>query len=333
MRLPWGDLREIESKFLYDREFVILGSLSFEQRCCAVPILLNKPNCLGIELLEIKDPADAFPDNSSVIDQKRQRNKSRLKKEGVKFSSPVPQLLSSEDQLIDMLQKFKSNLPATSTAILDITSLPKRYFCFFLKRMLRQDIFSNVIVTYTEPGLGGYATGHLAEDPMTCEHLPGYSAPLPPKGSTLVVSVGFESLSIKPLLEIYSGEKKETKIILAFPPNGENAKRQWNTLRQMVVDVQEIRDNLEVVAAWDTEQVYRTLERWSKDSYGLTLAPFGPKAHSLGMALFAIKYDAGLYYTQPKSYNPDYSSGEGRAWAYVVKWDAVPCYERYAMYT
>jgi hypothetical protein len=88
------------------------------------------------------------------------------------------------------------------------------------------------------------------------------------------------------------------------------------------------RDNLEVISAWDTEQVYRTLELWEQDTEGLALAPFGPKPHSLGMALFAIRHDSGLYYTQPKSYNPNYSKGQGDSWAYVVKWDGVPCFDR-----
>ncbi|HVM62830.1 MAG TPA: hypothetical protein VMV72_18360 [Verrucomicrobiae bacterium] len=79
---------------------------------------------------------------------------------------------------------------------------------------------------------------------------------------------------------------------------------------------------------WDTEYVFNRLQVWEDNSEGLTLAPFGPKPHTLAMALFAIHRDAGMYYTQPKSYNPNYSSGFGRTWAYVVKWDGVCCYER-----
>lgn len=88
-------------------------------------------------------------------------------------------------------------------------------------------------------------------------------------------------------------------------------------------------DNIAVVPVWDFEQVYLKLQRWDQDAdNGLTLAPFGPKPHTLGMALFAIENDCGLYYTQPKSYNPDYSLSQGESWAYVVKWDDVPCFDR-----
>lgn len=199
-----------------------------------------------------------------------------------------------------------------------------------MKRMVLRESFRNVIVTYSQAGLNGYTPTHLAEDPMTCDHLPGYAAPLPPKGDTLVISVGFESLSIRWLVDIYQDRRKGTKIILSFPPDGGSAWREWNTLKQIALgDPQNIiQQSIEVIALWDTEQVYHVLERWDKDADGLTLAPFGPKPHTLGMALFAIRHDCGLYYTQPKSYNPDYSKGRGETWAYVVKWDGVACFDR-----
>jgi hypothetical protein len=87
-------------------------------------------------------------------------------------------------------------------------------------------------------------------------------------------------------------------------------------------------DNIEVIAAWDAEMVYRTLDRWRIEANGLTLAPFGPKPHTLGMTLFAMKHGCGLYYTQPKSYHPDYSKGIGSSWAYIVKWGGIICYDR-----
>jgi hypothetical protein len=63
------------------------------------------------------------------------------------------------------------------------------------------------------------------------------------------------------------------------------------------------------------------------DSGPLALAPFGPKPHTLGMALLAMKYDLAMHYTQPRVYHPDYSRGYGRTWAYVVKWNGRACYD------
>jgi hypothetical protein len=208
--------------------------------------------------------------------------------------------------------------------------MPKRYFCFLIKRMLIKSSINNLIVTYTPVGPDGYTLAHLAEDPLPCDQLPGYYAPFPPKGDTLVLSLGFESLNLKSLIEIYQYRREKTKIILPFPPDGHFFRRVWNTLMQIASgNARDInKTNVEVIASWDTEQVYRTIERWEGDSNGLTLAPFGPKPHSLGMTLFAINFDCGLLYTQPKSYNPEYCEGHGEPRAYIVKWEGVSCYER-----
>lgn len=330
MRLPWGNLSDIANTYLGNGDFTILGCLSSEVRCCIVSEQLSsRHNCLAVELIEIIDPPDAFPNYSIEIRNKVEENRRRLNENGINFKSAVTELLATEDTLLDILDNSET-LKISPTTILDITSLPKRYFCFFIKRMLLLEAFQNVVVTYTQTSTDGYTHGHLAEDPMSCDHLPGYAGLLPPKGNTLVISVGFESLSIRSLLEVYSDKRRDMKILFPFPPNGRSIKRGWNTLRQIASgNPKNInRDNLVVVAAWDTEEIYQTLVRWSQNSEGLTLAPFGPKPHSLGMALFAIKNDAGIYYTQPKSYNPDYSTGYGISWAYVIKWEGIPCYDR-----
>jgi hypothetical protein len=46
------------------------------------------------------------------------------------------------------------------------------------------------------------------------------------------------------------------------------------------------------------------------------------------MTLFAIENDIGIYYTQPKSYNPRYTTGAGKSWAYVVKWQGIAAFNR-----
>jgi hypothetical protein len=280
-------------------------------------------------MLEILDPIDAFPDYSTEARTRMARNRKTLEEEGVSYGSQTCDLLMSEDDLLDVIVELRERL-SVPTLILDITSLPKRYFALMVKRALLFEPYPNVVVTYTQAGRDGYPADHLAGDPMPCDHLPGFGAPLPPKVSTLVVAVGFEYLSIGSLLEVYRDKKRATKFIMSFPPDGNAIRRQWRTLMQVASGRAENIDkqSLEVVAAWDVEQVYSTLARWNEDAEGLTLAPFGPKPHSLGMALFAITHDCGLYYTQPRSYNPSYSRGSGESWAYVLKWDGVLCTDR-----
>jgi hypothetical protein len=328
MRLPWGRLDNINDTYISGINFSVLGCLSFEERCCIVPEKLFSDHCKRISLLEVRDPADGFPDYSSDAREKIEANRERLKTRRISFESQATSLLATEDQLIDLLQGCKLG-GECSTLIFDISSMPKRYFCFLLKRMLIMDAIKNLIVTYTSVKPEGYTPGHLAEDPMSCDQLPGFYAPLFQKGDTLVLSVGFESLNLRSIIESYQYKRGNTKIILPFPPNGYLLKRIWNTVMQLTSgnpnDID--KSNVEIIAAWDTELVYRTLERWKTDSNNFTLAPYGPKPHSLAMALFATKFDCGLIYTQPKAYNSEYCRGYRETWAYVLKWGGVPCFD------
>lgn len=330
MRLPWGSLSEIWSLFLVNSEICFIGCLSFEERCRVAPLLVH---ALGgrnavFEFIQIRDPDDAFPNYSDIIESKIATNIETLSAKCITHDPFVADLLASEDDLLDLVDQT-TDAKRRKTVVLDITSFPKRFFCFFLKRFLLEDAFRNVVVTYTEPGPDGHTQGHLAYDPLPCDHLPGFAGPLPPEADHLVISVGFETLNINSLLEVYR-DRKQTKLICAFPPDRGAVRRQWNTLRQITSGRTEtnIRSHMEVMALWDAELVYLTLDRWSRSANGLALAPFGPKQHSLGMTLFAIETDCGLYYTQPKSYDPEYSKGSGNSWAYVVKWDGLPCYRR-----
>ncbi len=88
------------------------------------------------------------------------------------------------------------------------------------------------------------------------------------------------------------------------------------------------KDSVAVIAAWDAEQVYHKLLSWAGNGERLSLAPFGPKPHTLGMAMFAIKFDASVWYTQPKVYHPEYSRGIGDSWWYAVKWQGIRCFDR-----
>jgi len=284
--------------------------------------------CRSRTMVCVLDPDDAFPDYRREARSRIEEQRNRLKKANVAYTQKSMPLRASEDELLALVEDVLHSTSA-ATVVVDITSFPKRYFCLLVKELLGSAV-RNVIVTYAAAGPGGYTGLHLAEDPLPADHLPGFVAELPPRGDTLVLCIGFEPLRLRSLMKEVAKRRKGIRIVLPFPPDGVFTRRCWDTLFQITEGhVEEIRrDDIEVVATWDAEQVYRTLKFWDSASNGLTLAPFGPKPLTLGMTLFAIEHKAGLYYTQPKAYNPNYSSGVSDIWAYVVKWGGVPCYSR-----
>jgi hypothetical protein len=330
VRLPWGSLTSVFRHYLAGRHFAIVGTISFERRGNAVPAELFPKGCTRLYLLEIHGPRTRAPigwsDARAELISKHRR---QLIDAGVPVKPIVCPLLLSEDQLLRIVHDIEST-SNSDTLVLDITTLPKRYFCLLLKLFMATASFNNIIVTYAEPQPTGYSAGRLAEGPMPCEHLPGFAPPPPPHGNALVISVGFEVPRIEPLMEVYGQENQEIKFLLSFPPDPDRAQRQWFALYSMANGSARAfagRD-VAVAAAWDAELVYRIMKYWDMSSDGLVMAPHGPKPHTLGMTLWAIESDSGVYYAQPTSYNPYYSQGVGAMWAYVVKLDGIPCYAR-----
>jgi hypothetical protein len=335
MRLPWGEFKRIGELFLFDKKPLILGCLSFEERCLGIANLWidMRMQHADIRLIRIKDPINCLPDYSNEIEKKTKKNEQTLKNKGIKYHRLADRdLLSTEDELIECAHESLT-IAGTDTVILDISALPKRFFCFMLKRLLGRSDIPNVVVCYTQPKEYLTSEEHLASNPCTCDHLPGFPVPIDPDEQTLVISVGFEHFNLKAILEKFRGwDRGDFRILMNFPPNGEYFRRQWHVLIEVMgIDAMshvEVRRRKEIVPALDTELAYLVLERWAHDTNSLLLAPFGPKTHSLAMALCAIKNDFGVYYTQPKVYHPDYTKGIGQSWGYVVKWDGTPCYDR-----
>lgn len=330
IRLPWGNLDRIASIFLNKKPIAIFGCLSSEDRCRAVPEFFadsSKFQNTSTLLLQVDDPKEAFPDHSEEIQKKIDLNIKLLEKNEVSFSKKKAKLLDDESRMVKILNEFQTNY-LCSTLILDISTLPKRFYALFLKRLVKSNQPENIIVTYSQPAQNGYPTSkeHLAEDIQPCSHLPGFAPSPGEEGCTVVISLGFEKFNIESILSSYR-DNNYAKFLLNFPPNGEYFRRQWKILRD-VIGSWEMRKHIEVISALDVEQVFLTLEHLHKDYNRLILAPFGPKPHTLGMILFAIKYDCGLIYSQPQSYNPNYSIGIGQSWSYVVKWDGITCFNR-----
>ncbi|MCJ7576509.1 MAG: hypothetical protein MUO80_07565 [Dehalococcoidia bacterium] len=283
--------------------------------------------CLApTKLVELKGPGDAFPDYSAEIARRIRLNGQRLARAGVTFEHQTSDLLASDDQILDILARYGNG--QARSLVLDITSMPKRYFCLLTKRLLLSPSFDNLVAVYTPAKT--YTIHHLAEDPMTCDYLPGFASGLSPRADTLVLSVGYESLGMQSLLEICDVRRENVKIIMSSPSGVESVAREWRTLREIVSgdSSQLIARNLSVIPLHDVETVYKQLQTWHEDANGLSLAPFGPKTHTLAMVLFAVDNNCSLLYTQPKSYHPDYSAGNGNPWAYVLKWDGVTCFGR-----
>jgi hypothetical protein len=219
-------------------------------------------------------------------------------------------------QDIDTMEEELAAFLETSgpRVVLDITSMPKRWFFPLIRFLLASPAVETLIVTYTS---AQFYSEQLSSDPAALGPLPTFDEPrLSERYDELVVGVGFAPLGLKDLFETDPGK---IRYLFPFPPGPPNFFRNWHFLRTLESEVEN--RNLQVEDRWqihmyDVPSAFEALCRVTRNGErSCALAPFGPKTFSLAMCMFALaankagKEPVHVYYTQPRRYALDYTSG------------------------
>lgn len=311
---PWGELSWLLSK---SDELVwnIIGSVSFEERCVALQTRIPAGQIDRNLYFNILPPESKIKDTQV---QKLRDNLRHLETNGLKQDQIVSvQLLENVNSFLAPLKEFLDK--TNGNLILDISSLPKRFFFPILKRIILHSKVNNLIVTYTTPQK--YTTQELSWDPSDWCHIPTFMSTdfRDSKTDLAIISVGFVPLGLPKLL---TGKYSDAKVKLLFPhpPGSPNYQRNWEFVRKIASSYPRLSLNeMKRVHALNASDAFDKLcEITRNGDYKSILAPYGPKPISLAMALFAIDQDVPVYYTQPSYYAPDYSSGFDKIYAYWI---------------
>ena len=268
-------------------------------------------------MLRVVDPPSRF---SSRIEERIASNRAELSKTKVDGEFDVD-LMASDEEIAGTYLSVMGRPGQATTLVLDITTLPKRFFFLMLKLGLKERRIQSVFVTYTQPRLGGYTPETLAENPEAVASIPGY-------GTTgrdpemLVVGLGFEPLGLRQLINEYRYSQRTIEVLMAFPPGQPYSRRIWDALQKLGFGNGYKR--IHRVNALDAFASYAMIEELTHVSGRRkppALAPYGPKPMSLGMCLYALRHGAPVLYTQPMVYHPDYSMGTGDCWGYCLKYE------------
>ena len=246
---------------------------------------------------------------------------------------------------LDTIRTICNNAAATSgNVILDITSLPKRWFFPMVRFFVENKDVVNLQVIYTKGDL--HATS-LSENPEVLRVLPTFMSTNDRNEHDFAfVGVGFHTHR---MMQLFEGDKASSlQLLFPFPPGPPGIHRNWKFAQEvemkvhkddsLLEDLDPIRylqlDSIDVSQTFDAIKI--VTEGGEKTS---VMAPFGPKPFSLAMCLFAIaaersrKADVPVYYSQPKKYAIDYTHdavtrhGILDGWAYAVKKDGKYIYE------
>lgn len=286
----------------------VIACASFETRCTALAewLLAGNGAVVSSSVVKIENPpSDAWSDASPIVDAscealQRMLQAAPLRVIPLQLLDPVSRL-SAQDGI---------GVESATSVVLDISTMPKRYFLFALRRLMASTTVKDLVVTYTRAQ--SYPEVPLCENALPPAALQGFGRIEPQRDrGRLVVGVGFVPLSVSELLE--RAKRAKLDFIFPFPPASPAYRRNWNLL-SMLLPEGDIPRNTEIhrVNALDAFEVFERVISWSQGgALDIDMIPLGPKPHALGMAMAYLRLEGHgeLTYSQPQSYGANYSTG------------------------
>lgn len=284
------------------RTWHFIGSVNSEKRCIETAKKLHELRLLGgSRFLKVHWPASPYRD---IGELKTATHISMLNEIGI-----APQVL--ERDLLATVPDFMTDAKGlqSSSVVLDITSMPKRFFFFYLKSLLADPSVKDLLITYC---YGNYGPGPLSENHEDWDVLPTFRGKIRSEEerakARLAVNVGFMPKGLEEHLRTNDSEQS-LFLILPFPARVSSTRRVWKSA-------------MEIHSQWHGPPSSVHIRRIAPDDISgafdlicsiaggspLSLAPFGPKPISAAMCIYASLTDSPVYYAQPKWYSPEYTT-------------------------
>ena len=298
---PWG-LLDWTLSITAPREWFFIGALGTEDRSLAAWKWVKE---LGLESGRVMvqvNPIDAtrFCAPTRIALSKRREEFVTLG--GCETDIETLALLAEKHEIEALAQKLSEKSPSV---ILDISSLPKRFFFLLLRAFRQYEGIRDLVVTYTCPK-AYQSEDKLSEGAENWDYLPGFLGT--EKSEILIAAVGF---MVESLQDHLSGNAAHpaVQLLIPFPAPPSAIRRSWES----VFDLQSGRNSEKFVKhrvdANDMSAAFDRICSLGRNAEAVAFAPFGPKPISAAMCLYAEQCDSAVHYPQPHGYHPDYSSG------------------------
>lgn len=324
---PWGHLNWLLKHLSAPRTWALLGVLGPEERSLSVFEFLAGEGLLGqIRMLEIMDVPHGhrwFHKTEELLGiRKRQFEESG----GDLRAVTNHELMARTQELVELAAEFPEPISGGSL-ILDISSMPKRFFFPLTQRILanRKGV-KDLIVTYSTAN--AYA-GTLSEGCLLCP-FPLFDSPSQkPDDSKCIVGIGYQPTGLTDYLKDNSYGHDSLYALFPFPANPQGVARNWEFLRELDKELPGKLAKTKVLNPNDVPEVFQTINSLTEDGQvSAAFAPYGPKPMSLAMCLYACKHpdNSSIFYAQPTVYNPEYSTGVKSILAYAVRLNGIDLY-------
>ena len=306
---PWGVLNWVLDR-MPDCRWSLLGSISTGNRSLSVWKTIRSLRSLEFEsMLEIHDQPSPYW-GSIPEERLKERRKEFLDEGGHDHSIHECHIFDNAYELELLADTFIKR--ATENIIIDISTLPKRFFFPIIKRIIEKTDSNTILATYTRPET--YDTKRpLAVDPEPWRELPGFMCPHPePTDKKLIIGLGYETLGLPQLLKNGEFTNESVRLLFPFPASPAGYIRNWEFVRSLDSEAGPYRHEPYRVNGFNVTGIFDCIMSLTDNGKEYTIfAPYGTKPMSLAMCLYACynTMNSAVYYTQPKSYNPNYSTG------------------------
>jgi hypothetical protein len=299
---PWG-LLDWALDLSHERQWSFVGTLGTEERSLAAWKWLRQLNReRSSTLLEIRDQISRYTNQTNQLlaerlDEFREAGGNTANIKRSSLAAPLHEI----DALCEQLEV------QGHPVLLDITSLPKRFFFPMLRALSRSPEIPDLVVAYTSPE--AYEENEpLSENLGPWTPLPGFP-PARDGEEVLIASVGF---AVERLLEHTETITRQPaiKILIPFPATLSSMRQAWKSVWWLEKAASADKFENHRVSALNTSAAFDRITSLVRDAGGVpAFAPFGPKPISVAMCLHAFQRDSAVYYPQPAVYHPAYSTG------------------------
>ena len=299
---PWGSIDWVLS-LSNQKQWHFVGAIGTEERSLCSWGQMRRSGTVASELFaEIHDvDSDKYRDRNLIAFSARRAEFVRCG--GSLSSIRSIELMAEWFRVLEFSREVEAK---GASVVLDITSLPKRFFFPILRTLVTSANVQNLLVTYTSPA--NYALdAPLYEDIEPWKTIVGFGGSRS-NPDLWIVSVGFLVESLKQY--VGSNSHAKMKLLIPFPAPLAALRRTWQSVASLEQGLSDDRfekyrvDTLDMSAAFD-----RISSLAGNPPKPLAFAPFGPKPTSAAMCLYAIQGDSSVHYPQPTIYHPEYSKG------------------------
>lgn len=304
---PWGRLDWVVDR-LGVPSWSLYGCVATEDRWATVLERLKARGLLAsARMLEIRAPV-GHP-QQALIDDLREKQGERSAALLEPHAIERHDLLEAYSAIVESARDFSGS---AKHVILDITTLPKRFFFPVLKVLLLDRGIENLVVTYSIAER--YAAEALHEDSLPPAFLPLFSAEGDDADKAfdlLLVGLGFDAPGLMQILEM--GDVRRVEVMMPYPAAPPFARRNWDFLRHVWPSIDNRNCCLVETSSIDMPSAFAEIcAATGNASKRVLLAPYGPKPLSLAMCLYGRgcgRHTSATMYTQPKYYHPAYTEG------------------------